>query len=256
MRVLLVIEDPHVRASLGDLTAARGHLVSAHATTDEALAAFAGADYPLIVLGLGRSDETGLGFVRRLRSLPEGDQFVVLAILDQPERGDPDRLLLTGVDDVVLGPLERDRFALRLAFAERRVAELTERAHLLAARRADERLLRAVFSHSFDGLALADDAGRLIEANPAALDLLGVRDLTAASDHRLPDLLLPDDATQAAERWQILLREGALSGELRRPLADGDERTGSYRLTANVVPGRHLGVFRDMTAESRESSER
>jgi PAS domain S-box-containing protein len=253
MRVLLVIEDPEVRATLGGLIAARGHLVSAHATTDEALAAFAGADYPLIVLGLGPSEATGLGFIRRLRSLPEGDQFVVLALVAEPGRGDLDRLLVAGVDDVLLGPVERDQFAFRLALAERRFAELTERAHLLAARRADERLLRAIFSQSLDGLALVDDAGRLVEANPAALDLLGVGERGAASERRLSDLLFPDNAALAAERWQTLLHEGVLSGELRRRLADGGERTVEYRLTANVVPGRHLGIFRDATVAPRRA---
>src|SRR5687768_3833520 len=104
MRVLLLASDPEVRSWLGGLIAARGHLVASHATTEGALAAFSAADYPLIVLGLGGADGDRLALVRRLRSLPEGEQLVILAVVDAPGRDDLFAILEAGVDDVLHEP--------------------------------------------------------------------------------------------------------------------------------------------------------
>jgi PAS domain S-box-containing protein len=92
-------------------------------------------------------------------------------------------------------------------------------------------------------LLVTDDRRRLVDLNPAAAELIGVSHDDALELYI--DDLLQDEPVEAL--WEAFLRVGAMEAEatLRRP--DGGERTIEFVATADVRPGRHIAVVRDLT---------
>ena len=98
-----------------------------------------------------------------------------------------------------------------------------------------------------------DDEGRYVDGNPAICELLGcshdalvkmsVWDVTPLPDReRIPELL---DAFRSA---------GTLSGEYTLLCKGGATRDVEYRSVANIQPGLHLGVHRDITDRKRSAT--
>ena len=122
------------------------------------------------------------------------------------------------------------------------------RAELL--RKSDaELLLRAIFEGARDAILLADDEGRYLEANPAACRIFGVTRQELLS-RKISDFTLPD--YDVPERWSAFMNDGAQSDlvGLRRP--NGSTALLEYKATANVLPGRHLAILRDVTEREAE----
>jgi PAS domain S-box-containing protein len=106
--------------------------------------------------------------------------------------------------------------------------------------------LQAVIDGALDGIAVVDSQRRFITANPAALAIFGM-----TSDELVgrtsADLLGtdPDDA-----QFQQFLREGTLDGIFTVTVA-GRLRTIEIRARANVIPGEHMFVLRDISDRHR-----
>ncbi len=104
--------------------------------------------------------------------------------------------------------------------------------------------LRAFFEEAMDAMAIADDSGHYIDANPAACELFGVS---------LGDLLgrCVADFSQVEfdfpNAWQQFLEQGRQRGEFTLVRPDGTVREVEYAATAHFVPHRHLSVLRDVT---------
>jgi PAS domain S-box-containing protein len=114
-----------------------------------------------------------------------------------------------------------------------------------------EHMLRAIFDGALDGMLLADDDGKYVDANPAACMLFGVgRD--ALLGRTIKEFAAPDYAT--ADEWKAFGDQGRLRGlfPLLRP--GGERRTLEYSAVANVLPGLHLSVLRDVT-ENKEAED-
>lgn len=135
----------------------------------------------------------------------------------------------------------------------RKRAEETLLASMEALRRSEQQY-RALFDQVQNAVVLADDDGRYVDANPAACALF---DLPCG--HLLGrgvfDFVPSGDAGAVKEAWEAFLRQGQASGEfiLQRP--DGSMRSLEYRAKANVRPGVHLSLLRDVT-EQRRAEER
>ena len=108
--------------------------------------------------------------------------------------------------------------------------------------------LQALFDHALDAILLADDAGRFVDANPAACALLGYR---AEEIRRLQvwDVTAEPEAMQAA--WQDLVAAGQQRGDYTLRSRDGRLLDAEYRAVANILPGLHLYVWRDVTEQKR-----
>ena len=116
---------------------------------------------------------------------------------------------------------------------------------------ANPSLFHAVFEGALDAMLLVDDEGRYIDANPAACALLGVERETLQAMH-VTDLLPGMVDFDAA--WRAFLAAGRDESEitLRRP--DGTTIETESRATANVAPGVHLAIHRDLTNRRRAES--
>jgi PAS domain S-box-containing protein len=100
---------------------------------------------------------------------------------------------------------------------------------------------------------VADDERRYVDANDAALRLLGVsRDELLG--YRIDDLFVQDGAGSVDEIWDSFLESGGLTGLVRLRLPRGGEVEMRFGAVARVAPGRHLSIFL-VEGEGHTSSE-
>ncbi|MBX3207663.1 MAG: response regulator [Labilithrix sp.] len=113
---------------------------------------------------------------------------------------------------------------------------------------------RAIFDSALDAMLLADDAGRYVDANPAALALLDLT-LEQLRRTRVHDLsTLPAEVVDGA--WAAFLRDGKQEGEFELRRSDGQVVVVEFRAVARVLPSRHLSVLRDVTARRQAEATR
>jgi PAS domain S-box-containing protein len=124
--------------------------------------------------------------------------------------------------------------------------DITESKRAEQALRERERQFRAVFDSSRDALAIADDDGRLIEVNEAAVALYGWTkdDIVGRA---IEDLATEDQRAAVERLWRTALQEGEIETDFELARPDGSRRSVELAVRANFLPGRHLTVARDVT---------
>ncbi|MBV9388630.1 MAG: PAS domain S-box protein [Chroococcidiopsidaceae cyanobacterium CP_BM_ER_R8_30] len=111
--------------------------------------------------------------------------------------------------------------------------------------RKSEGKFEAVFNSAIDAIAIVDDDGRYINANPSACELYGVSkaDLLAST---IADFAEPGfDFTEIRQGFRE--RKRLAQGELRLQRRDGVVREVEYTATGNFLPDLHLLIFRDIS---------
>lgn len=107
-----------------------------------------------------------------------------------------------------------------------------------------DRPFRRVFEASIDGMVIADDTGRYVDANPAACALFGL------PKEALLGCSLTDFADSSYKGSQVGLEFQHLAhyrGRLRLRRPDLTTRDVDYTAVPNLVSHRHLFVLRDVT---------
>ncbi|HEY3543371.1 MAG TPA: PAS domain S-box protein [Gaiellaceae bacterium] len=102
-------------------------------------------------------------------------------------------------------------------------------------------LLRAVWDGALEALHIADDDGRYIDVNPAACELLG------RSREELLTMRVDDITGGSADAWRNFRERGVDHAELSIERPNGEWREIEAVGRADVLPGRHLIVVRDVT---------
>jgi PAS domain S-box-containing protein len=107
-------------------------------------------------------------------------------------------------------------------------------------------LFAATFERSVVPMLIADDDRRVVDLNGAGAELLGV-----PSDEAFGltlDEILPEEPV--AQLWDEFMRVGMIESEvtLRRP--DGGLRPIEFAATAEIRPGRHIAVVRDLSRQN------
>ncbi|MFL6275653.1 MAG: ATP-binding protein [Blastocatellia bacterium] len=115
---------------------------------------------------------------------------------------------------------------------------------------AGEQLFRAVFDNALEAMVIADDQGNYIDANPAACELFGVSKAELL-DSNLARFVEPGHDQEAAQAWRAFLDAGEQQGVFRLIRPDGEVRDLEYNARANILPGRHLSILRDVTQRQR-----
>ena len=127
-------------------------------------------------------------------------------------------------------------------------------------RRAEESLeesrrrMRALFENTLDAIWLLDDEGRFVDANPAVCALLGYT-REEFLRMRIEDVATAEEKGLVRELWNTILAAGQLDGEFTQVRRDGTTRVVDYRAVANILPGLHLSVNRDITERKRAERE-
>jgi PAS domain S-box-containing protein len=107
-------------------------------------------------------------------------------------------------------------------------------------------LFQAVFQSGADAILLADDEGRHIEANPAALKLLGFSRSEFLSK-RIWEIIRLGDEQEPEKLWPTFLERREQQGEFQFTRLDGHALEIEYRASAGIAPGVHLCILRDVT---------
>jgi len=110
---------------------------------------------------------------------------------------------------------------------------------------------RAVFEGTLDGMMIASDEGKCLDANQAACDLLGLSKENAIAN-KISDLLQLDG--YFAEAWQSFQEQGGGKGEFCLRRTDGNVKEIEYTIVTNFLPHHHLCVMRDITSHKRAES--
>ncbi len=195
-------------------------------------------------------------------NLPTFDAVRALRILKR-RRLDVPLIVVTGIlsDEAAVGCIKQGAFDYllkdRLARLGQAVAHALDERKLAAAKRAAEEeaelhkaRLEAVFSRTRDVLLLFDDEGRVVDANPAACAGAGrTRDDLVGTP--VWELTLTGRGTEIRDLWDVFLSAGSLEGERETRTPEGEPREIEFLAVANIVPGVHMAVVRDVTAKKK-----
>lgn len=111
-----------------------------------------------------------------------------------------------------------------------------------------EKRFRAVFDKAFDGFAIANNRGEIIEANSSAAEIFGV------SEQELLGRSIEDFAAENfdfEEAWHQFQESEQERGTFPLARPDGTSRVVEYAATTDIVPGEHLSILRDITEQSK-----
>ncbi|OAI54089.1 hypothetical protein AYO44_15475 [Planctomycetaceae bacterium SCGC AG-212-F19] len=126
--------------------------------------------------------------------------------------------------------------------------DISERKAAESALRGRERQLRATFDGALDGMTILDDVGQFLDLNPAACELFGLPSAQLLY-RKIVDFANPRAEFEHA--WSILRDKGHERGEFRVIRPDGSTRDVEYTATADLLPGRHLLILRDVSERKR-----
>lgn len=107
---------------------------------------------------------------------------------------------------------------------------------------ADDDALWKLFSESRNPMLLADDDRHYVNANTAALVLLGY-DLATLRTLRIDDITIPEYRPFLDDVWSDFLARGGTVGRFAVLRSDGTPVDIEFNATANVAPGLHLSIF-------------
>ena len=102
------------------------------------------------------------------------------------------------------------------------------------------------FKQAYDAMIIVTNDHKIVNANPAAAEIFG-QDNQALLGRSLREFLHSDIDFDA--EWRAFQRAGVKRDTLTVVGADGVERSIAYSGTANIVPGQHLFVARDITEQ-------
>jgi PAS domain S-box-containing protein len=133
--------------------------------------------------------------------------------------------------------------------------DVTARVRSEAALSESREWLRALFENALDAILVLDDTGRLVDANPAAVGLLGYarEELLALT---AGEIIGVADQKALLERRHAFPELGRYSGEYWLRRKDGSACLAEFRSVANIVPGVHFAIVRDVTDRRRVEEER
>jgi diguanylate cyclase (GGDEF)-like protein/PAS domain S-box-containing protein len=102
---------------------------------------------------------------------------------------------------------------------------------------------------------MADDDARYLDANPAACEFFGLSRAQLCT-RRVADFAPPEAKADFDTVWKLFLSEGKQRGEYQLQMPDGRLCHIEFSATANVLPGRHLSILRDVSDRKRLEADR
>ncbi len=234
---VLLVEDNAVDAKVITVLLRSPSIQCSHVRRlDEALARL-GSDHPdVVLLDLNLDDSAGYETFHRVRQATAKGAILVLSGSNNEE------LAIKTVREGAQDYLVKGSFDGRLLLRSIRYA--IERKRSEEALRQSEVTVRAIFENSMDGIFIFEDSGKCLEANAAVAALVGVpRDQLIGN--RLCDLC----EAGLEELWAGLAGSKSGRGEFWMQPKHGPRRLVDYSFTANILPGQHLTVWRDVTEQ-------
>lgn len=214
---------------------------------------------------VGRSTEQIIG--RRLEEfVSEDDQEAAITLIDAAREHPVKRRLVfqtakgNAAPSHISASLLNQPDELSICIVASDLTELENSTELIQQLRTQQEALtqsearfKAVFQASADAIMIVDDDGRFIDLNPAAERLFGVP-ATALIGSELARRL--DPGIDFATIWGALKENGCFRGVLQALRPEGSVMHLDTVAIANIQPGRHLAVSRDVTERKKSEQER
>jgi PAS domain S-box-containing protein len=236
---LLLVEDNPVDALVirSLLRAPAAALRCSHVTRlSEALEHLQTKQPEVILLDLNLDDSCGYETFHRMRLAAPRAAILVLSGSDDEDLAI--RTVREGAQDYLVKGSFDGKLLLRA------ILYALERKHSEEALRQSEITVRAIFENSLDGIVIFLSDGTCVEANAAAAALVGV-----ARDELIGRRLCDFCDEGFAEEWERLSELETGRGQFWVRLSNGSRRLVDYCFTANVLPGQHLAMLRDVTEQ-------
>ena len=206
------------------------------------------ARFDLAVVDIGLPGQDGIAFCRQFRRHAAGRHAIILLVTADERAETLEAALEAGAHDYVIKPIERRRFAVRLAIAEQRsLANATSRYSREALRESEHRF--EAFMTNSPALAFIKDAhGRFLYVNRRYLDVFGITEgevigrTSTRSSTRHRDAAAANDADVLAHGPREVIEAV--------PLPDGPHRWLTYKFPLADTPGRATlvaGIAIDIT---------
>jgi PAS domain S-box-containing protein len=110
----------------------------------------------------------------------------------------------------------------------------------------DRQRLQAIFNNTTEAVLLADENSCYIDVNLATCELTGYR-RAELIQMTVWDLTPNAHIEQGQQLWREFIASGQQSGEYTIQRKDGSLVEVEYQAVANILPGMHLSVIRDIT---------
>ena len=114
----------------------------------------------------------------------------------------------------------------------------------------DSRKLATMFDSALDAIVFMNNEARYIDVNPAALKLMGCSRQEALTIGPV-DLMSAADARNFIQRWDAFREAGWSTGENELHTRDGRVVTVEFYSVADVLPGVHISINRDISDRKR-----
>jgi two-component system cell cycle sensor histidine kinase/response regulator CckA len=190
----------------------------------------------VILLDLNLEDSAGYDTFYRIRQAASHAAILVLSGSDDED------LAIKTVREGAQDYLVKGTFDGRLLLRSIRYA--IERKRSEEALRQSEATVRAIFENSLEGIVIFADDGICMEANTAAGALVNLR------RNELIGCRLCDFCEKGFEQvWAELSACESGRGQFWAHLKDGSRKLVDYCFTANILPGQHLAMLRDITEQ-------
>ena len=238
-RLLVINDDPATRYAIARVLRAAGFQTVEAATGTEGLRAAQAEDLSAMVVDVHLPDIDGFELCRILRSQGATSRMPVLH-LSAAYVTDEDKVrgLDSGADAYLTHPVEPAVLVATVqALVRTRVAE--------EAMRRSESKFRAIYEQAPSGLALIDDEGRVRDANPQMLQLLG-RCLAEVVGRRLEEFQRPPPHGNPGEG----------PAEVAIEVPGGRTVHLSLSLSAQIEPGVSLIVATDVSQRTALETQR
>jgi two-component system, cell cycle sensor histidine kinase and response regulator CckA len=243
LRVLVVDDDAQMLRTITDILHLNGYTIATAPTGQDALELAKNFETPaaIALVDLSLPDIDGIELISRLRQISDLTEVVILtgnASVDSAVRAMREKSY-----DYLIKPVEPEHLLATLG----RAGERSERRRAEAGRRASEDRLRRIFDHVSDALFIADDEGRIHDANPAACVLTGMS-VQALRELKL-QAVLPEVARL---KDGVMGSVGAASGDFAVRPVDGINQNRVLDIDAAAfAPGVLVYTVRDHTNQAR-----
>ncbi|MDQ1557157.1 MAG: hypothetical protein QOD32_217 [Pyrinomonadaceae bacterium] len=128
--------------------------------------------------------------------------------------------------------------------------DITGRISAEANLRESESRYRALFETTLDGIMLVDDSGHYVDVNESLCRILRAPRERLVGAH-FGDYMLPERYEEAARALASLGETGVFAGNFPMRAADGTVVELEWSSRANVMPGLHVCVARDVTGRKQ-----
>ena len=243
LSILVVDDDAQMLRTIKDILRLRGYSAIIAATGGQALEITREMkEAPAVALvDLQLPDMDGIELIRRLREIAATTEVVILtgnASIDSAVRA-----LREHSNDYLVKPVQPDN----LVGTIERASERWQRRRAVLAMRESEERLRLIFDHVSDALFIADDSGRIIDANPAACALTS-QSLETIQTLTMSQVLPESSPLDAAE--DSVTSSSDSSGITSRRNGHSDNRVLDVR-SAAFAPGVLVYTVRDLTRQRK-----